>query len=190
MNKETILIIYLIVLLIYIIIKSVIFYRKYKVNPLSFMKSSFKEAIYWWGAFLILLIYGVILVLTFLGLFGSIIQNKILDFAGLIILTIGFVILIIAHAQMGKSWRMGIDKKIKIKIVSAGLFSYTRNPVYFGLMIQSLGILLLIPNITTLTLFVLLVLDLNFIVRSEEKFLEKQFGREYLNYKKKVRRFI
>lgn len=190
MIKEILLLFYVIVFMLYIVTKSIVFYKKYKINPFSFMVDKWRDRIYWWSIFFILIIYGVLLVLNYFRMFGSITNNIILDILGFIMLLTGFLILIVAHAQMGKSWRMGIDRKIKTRLVQTGVFEHSRNPVYLGLIIQSFGLFLLIPNLTTLVLLILLIFSLNKIIKAEEKFLEKQFGGIYLDYKKKVRRFV
>lgn len=190
MIKEIMLLIYVIVFLLYILIKSIVFHKKQKINPFSFINSGFKESFHWWILFLILITYAVLISLNYFGLFSHVFSNLALDISGFILLLTGFLIVITAHAQMSKSWRMGIDRKTKTKLINTGLFRHSRNPVYLGLIIQSLAVFLLILNLTTLILFVLLLADLILIISSEEKFLEKQFGKEYLSYKKKVRRFI
>jgi protein-S-isoprenylcysteine O-methyltransferase Ste14 len=75
-------------------------------------------------------------------------------------------------------------------LVSTGIYRHTRNPMYLGflLILISLAVFLATP----LALFgpVIFVLYMNrFQITPEERFLAKQFGEEFLNYKSKVRRW-
>jgi protein-S-isoprenylcysteine O-methyltransferase Ste14 len=76
-------------------------------------------------------------------------------------------------------------------LVTSGLFRISRNPNYFGMVIVLLGIALLLGSLITLVFPILfLVLTDIFVIRKEEKNLEKKFGKRYLQYKNKVRRWI
>lgn len=77
------------------------------------------------------------------------------------------------------------------KIVEDGPFARTRNPIYLSLALFDLGVALLLNNLwIVLALAVLMVyVDIG-IVRREERYLEQQFGDEYLEYKRSVRRWL
>jgi len=72
-----------------------------------------------------------------------------------------------------------------------GPFKFSRNPMYIGLVNVSLGVSLLFGTVIFLLAPILLFLTLNFYnIPYEEKKMEKIFGKEYLEYKKKVRRWL
>ncbi len=190
MIKQNMLLIYLAVFVVYLALKSVIFYKKFSINPFAFSQGSFREKVQWLGLFFILVIFGIFISLFYMNIFGPVFENIILDVFGYVILLKGFILFVVSHAQMGKSWRMGNDKKTKTKLVTSGLFKISRNPVYLSLLAQALGITILLLNITTIIIFILLLINFNLVIKNEEKFLEKKFGKEYIAYKKRVRRFI
>ena len=75
--------------------------------------------------------------------------------------------------------------------VTSGFFKYSRNPTYFGMFLTLLGVAVLLGSITTFLLPILFLVLINkFTIPIEEKNLEEKFGKKYLNYKKKVRRWI
>ena len=76
-------------------------------------------------------------------------------------------------------------------LVVDGVFKYTRNPMYLGLLIFQigLGMSLKFIHITLFSIFTFFVFDY-FVIRREEKYLEKKFKNEYLVYKNKVRRWL
>lgn len=76
-------------------------------------------------------------------------------------------------------------------IVSSGVFGFSRNPVYLAMTLLYLGVALLLDSIWILLLIipVLFLITVGVILR-EEKYLTEKFGDEYLNYKKRVRRWL
>ena len=76
-------------------------------------------------------------------------------------------------------------------IVTTGPYRLTRNPAYLGMALVYIGIALLAGALWVLVPLpvVLAVVDRAVIAR-EERYLERKFGREYLDYKRGVRRWI
>jgi protein-S-isoprenylcysteine O-methyltransferase Ste14 len=72
-----------------------------------------------------------------------------------------------------------------------GIYGITRNPMYVGLAILYLGITCMIGNWWNVILFPLLfIIVQEYIIKREEKYLELEFGKEYNDYKKTVRRWL
>lgn len=77
------------------------------------------------------------------------------------------------------------------RLVTSGLFSIGRNPVYFGMALTLLGIAILLGSAITFVFPVLFVILTDiFMIPTEEKNLGKVFGKEYADYKRKVGRWI
>jgi len=91
---------------------------------------------------------------------------------------------------MSSNWRIGIDEKNKTDLVTTGIFSISRNPIFVGMIVSLLGIFLIIPNAISLCLMVLTYFIIQIQIRLEEEFLEKQHKTDYINYKFKTRRLI
>ncbi len=77
------------------------------------------------------------------------------------------------------------------KLVTDGPFRISRNPVYLSGVILSLGIAILLGSLITFVfpIALLLILD-RFYIPIEEERLETSFGKEYLEYKQRARRWI
>jgi protein-S-isoprenylcysteine O-methyltransferase Ste14 len=76
-------------------------------------------------------------------------------------------------------------------IVLHGLYRFSRNPMYIGFAIATLGMAILLDSLWTLGCVPLgLLLVDRLIVAREERYLERKFGAEYLNYKSRVRRWL
>ena len=76
-------------------------------------------------------------------------------------------------------------------IVTGGPYRVTRNPAYLGMALMYAGIALLGDALWALVPLpvVLAVID-RLVIAREERYLERKFGREYLDYKGTVRRWI
>lgn len=89
---------------------------------------------------------------------------------------------VIAQAQMGSSWRIGIDTGQKTEMVRNGLFKFSRHPIYLGVMTTALSLFLIMPNVFNLIIFLMTALTLAVQARLEEEYLAQVYGDEYLRY--------
>lgn len=103
----------------------------------------------------------------------------------------GTVIFIVAVWTMRDSWRAGVSKTDKTELVTNGIYQISRNPAFLGFDLLYIGTLLMFFNwiLCSLTVFAVIMYHLQ-IVNVEEDFLLAAFGNEYLQYKKKVCRYI
>lgn len=95
-----------------------------------------------------------------------------------------------AQFRMGKSWRIGIDDENPTALVSGGLFTISRNPIYLGLMVGLLGLFLVISNALTLLCLVTTWFVVSIQIRLEEDFLAARHGAAYRDYMARVRRWL
>lgn len=75
--------------------------------------------------------------------------------------------------------------------VNSGIYHFTRNPMYLGLLTGLIGILFYFANPINILLVTGFVLYMNrFQIIPEERAMGKKFGDDFLDYKKSVRRWI
>ena len=111
----------------------------------------------------------------------------------ILILLIGILILIIPVTKFIK-YKTTIDpiefKKVN-NLVTSGIYKYSRNPMYLGLLMIVISTSIFYLNIFSITTPILFVSWINrFQIEREEIFLTEKFGKEYLSYKTKTRRWI
>lgn len=103
---------------------------------------------------------------------------------------ISFILIFVAQKQMKDSWRIGIDEKSHTELINTGLFGYSRNPIFLGMILAIAGLFMIAPNGVTLIIFLLAYALIQIQVRLEEEFLERMHKQAYRDYREKVRRWI
>ncbi|MBI3034841.1 isoprenylcysteine carboxylmethyltransferase family protein [Candidatus Woesearchaeota archaeon] len=75
-------------------------------------------------------------------------------------------------------------------VVAQGPYNFTRNPMYLGVTTALSGFSIYFGNLLSFLspLIFFLIMNYYFVPR-EEELMENIFGKQYLNYKKKVRRW-
>jgi protein-S-isoprenylcysteine O-methyltransferase Ste14 len=91
---------------------------------------------------------------------------------------------------MRNSFRIGIEHGSQTDLVSGGLFRFSRNPIYVGMLGSILGLFMVTPNAFTWVLLFIAYVLIQVQVRLEEEYLLKMHGQDFLAYKQKVRRFF
>lgn len=110
--------------------------------------------------------------------------------AGMLGLGVALAWIATAQIQMGHSWRIGIDERSKTELVTRGLFTVSRNPIFVGMRLALWSFFLVLPNALTLLAAVLGDVLMQTQVRLEEEFLRRSHGPSYEAYLTKVRRWV
>lgn len=116
-------------------------------------------------------------------------NNDFISISGLFLITVGVIFFIIAAITMKNSWRVGIDKSTKSKLITEGIYKYSRNPAFVGFYLMFIGLFLVYADIITCISMFINIYAMNRLVLEEEKHLEEVFGKEYTDYKKKAPRY-
>lgn len=135
------------------------------------------------------------MVIVFATLISAICNTSIISiyyfrYLGLVLLGVGTCIFIIAMMTMRDSWRAGIPKEDKTKLVNTGIYKYSRNPAFVGFDLTYIGASLAYSNIALVMISIITIVLMHLQILEEEKFLESAFGLEYVNYKSKVSRYF
>ncbi len=109
---------------------------------------------------------------------------------GVILATLGLVILVWAFISFGVSWRVGLDVKTPGELVTTGIFAVSRNPIYIFLNCWFIGIFLINGTLIFLVFALLAVGHLHYQILREEKFLARLYGGAYEDYCARTRRYF
>lgn len=101
----------------------------------------------------------------------------------------GLMLLMAAQAQMGTSWRVGIDPN-PTGLVTTGLFRWIRNPIYTAISTMLMGLFAVTPSPWTLAIWAASTLAVTVQARLEEQHLLSAHGAAYRQYAARVGRFF
>lgn len=188
-------------LLLYLLVAFVVpTYRTYKqtgINPITFGNNdNAHDYIGFIMKVLIALLFVAVLIFSFSQKVYEYLnpilylQNSIVQGIGITLIHLALGWISIAQYQMSSSWRIGIDELNKTALVTKGIFSISRNPIFLGMIISVLGLFFIIPNVLTFCLAVTTYIVIQIQIRLEEEFLERIHSQEYINYKIKTRRLL
>lgn len=138
--------------------------------------------------FVYVLLYAFIETSFFLPI--TYIENSILRYTGIGLLIVSLIWTIIAQNHMKDSWRIGIDLENQTELITSGLFTVSRNPIFLGMIVSLLGLFLSTPNALTFIFLLVGYILIQIQIRLEEEFLIGQHGEEYISYQQKTKRLI
>lgn len=109
--------------------------------------------------------------------------------SGWSLLAVSLLLILVAQAQMGASWRIGIDAS-PTALVTGGLFGVVRNPIFTAMLAMMLGLALVTPAAWTVLGWVYAATVIAIQTRHEEAHLEALHGEVYRAYTARVGRFL
>ncbi len=107
-------------------------------------------------------------------------------FAGYLIIIIAFIILLVATKDLGRNLSPFPRPINNSKLVTKGIYRFTRHPMYYSLIFISFGVFITKLSIYYLFLSISLGLIIKFKIALEEQYLKNKF-KNYLLYKNEVK---
>ncbi len=113
------------------------------------------------------------------------------NLVGFLLIAFGLVINIKASMLFFERKTSIIPFEKSSALITDWPFSLTRNPIYLGGFLMWLGIAFLLGSIAAFFAPIASIITIDMLfVRKEEKMLEETFGKKYLDYKTRVRRWV
>jgi len=147
----------------------------------------------------LIIFFGIIVLFVFASLwldkwliclhFGSTLWSTVL---GWFIIVIGWFIMFWPVIAFFRTRGTPVPFDPPPKLITNGLYAYIRNPMLLGMFIFMVGLGILLGSLSLIFIFtpLFIVINVLYIKVIEEKEMEKKFGRDYLEYKKRVPMFI
>ena len=177
------------------IIRSWVVYRSTGINPMVLPRDEsayglvgfyFKLTVA--GLFIYVLLYSWVPASHFYFLPIELPFSAEIQWMGWMILCVALAWTVIAQSNMKNSWRIGIDHEQKTELITEGLFSYSRNPIFLGMLLVLAGLFLVTPNAVTLIFWIVGYILIQVQIRLEEEYLQRQHGEAYAIFCRKVPR--
>jgi len=104
------------------------------------------------------------------------------NFLGLFLIITGFIVLKTAQITLGKSYSLTVVIRKDHQLITHGIYHFTRNPMYLGLIIFSIGIPVFASSLLGLLIMSGLIPVILYRIRLEERLLIEEFGDSYRHY--------
>lgn len=110
---------------------------------------------------------------------------------GSVVVVIAIALFVWAHSAFSRAHTEVNPFKPSTAIVDTGPYARTRNPLYWSMVFISAGVSLIVDTAWPILLLplALFVLQTGVITR-EERYLEGKFGKDYTDYKSRVKRWL
>lgn len=113
------------------------------------------------------------------------------NYTGVLLIGIGIWLNIWADRSFKKNNTTVKPFEKSTYFIEEGPFLLSRNPMYLGMVVILIGVAVLLGSIMPFIVSVGFFGTMNLaFIRQEEKALEEIFGRKFLDYKKRVRRWL
>ena len=178
------------IVIIIIVITRVILLKKKGVESFKFGKIDKKDFVILPFALLYLcLIFFNTFLLSKKDIINPIIV-EVFAWFGVVLCCKGVLIVFLSVIAFKSSFRVGIDTNKPDKLIKTGIFAFSRNPIYIGFWFILLGQLLVFQDIVFLLYLIASIWLFHRQILREEDFLKNYYGQEYIEYCKRVRRYV
>jgi len=120
-------------------------------------------------------------------------QTTFLSIISIVLIILGLVVLVIASTAFNIKEFLGIETyeiKMESKLVTKGIYKFMRHPLYTGTILLLSGYFLYVPTLSVLIFLILTFVYIEIGSRLEEKKLLIEFGNDYTEYCKNVKRYF
>ncbi len=114
----------------------------------------------------------------------------VISWVGVFFCLAGLLLLLWSLVSFGQSFRVGIDTDHPDKLITTGVFAFSRNPIYVAFAFILLGQFLIFSNWILLVYIGAGLWLFHRQVLREEDYLQKHYGKEYSEYCTRVRRYF
>ncbi len=120
----------------------------------------------------------------------SIIDTPAYRVVGLVLLLGGFSLMIISQATLWKNYSGFVVIKKDHKLITYGIYRYTRNPIYLGLFVFTIGLAVFAASYPSFFVMLVIIPITLHRVSLEEKLLADEFKGEYQKYMQRTKKII
>lgn len=117
-------------------------------------------------------------------------QSLLLEILSIILSISGLMIAVIARRTLAGNWSHSLDVKKEHKLITTGVYSHIRHPIYTGVIMMLLATLIIFLSFGELLIFIFLSLFFLFRIQKEESLMTKTFPKEYPKYKKRTKALL
>ncbi|WP_319591676.1 isoprenylcysteine carboxylmethyltransferase family protein [uncultured Draconibacterium sp.] len=109
---------------------------------------------------------------------------------GITFIFLANLLMLFTLRDLNQSLRFGLNESNLGKLVTGGIYAQSRNPFFLAINFLFAGISLIFPTPFFMGISLLTLFSIHFFILKEERFMRENYGMDYKNYCKKVRRYF
>lgn len=117
-------------------------------------------------------------------------HSEIIAWAGVVFCVAGLSLFLWSLISFQQSFRVGIDTDHPDRLITDGVFAFSRNPIYVAFAIIMVGEFLIFSNWISLIYLGASIGLFHRQVLREEDYLKSHYGQAYADYRHRVRRYF
>jgi protein-S-isoprenylcysteine O-methyltransferase Ste14 len=117
-------------------------------------------------------------------------HSEIISWTGVLFCLTGLLLFLWSLISFRQSFRVGIDADHPDRLITDGVFAFSRNPIYVAFAIILIGEFLIFPNWISLIYLGAATWLFHRQVLREEEYLAGYYGQAYAEYRRRVRRYV
>jgi protein-S-isoprenylcysteine O-methyltransferase Ste14 len=117
-------------------------------------------------------------------------RSGLIPWFGVLFCLAGLLLFLWSLVSFKQSFRVGIDIEHPDRLITTGIFAFSRNPIFVALVFILAGQFLVCPNWIFLAYLGTALWLIHRQVLREEEYLKTRYGQEYSQYCDQVRRYI
>jgi protein-S-isoprenylcysteine O-methyltransferase Ste14 len=117
-------------------------------------------------------------------------RSQAIQIVGVAMVVLGLIIAVLARRMLASNWSSHIDLKKGHELITTGIYSVVRHPIYTGILLMTLGTSLFKGTVGLLIFFLIMLAFMLFKIKEEEELLMEHFPEEYPGYKRRAKALI
>ena len=113
-----------------------------------------------------------------------------IQWSGIVIGIVPVFFLIWVHRHLDRQWSIALEIQEDHNLITTGPYRYVRHPMYLGIFIYTLGLMMISLDVLVILLFAFSIWVNYRRIPREEEMLIQEFGHEYLEYIKRSGRLL
>ncbi len=109
---------------------------------------------------------------------------------GLAAIVIGYTIMIVGQVTLRRNYSGTVVIKRDHQLIVHGIYRYTRNPIYLGLIIVVVGVPIYVASLYGFVTMLILIPIILYRIRLEEKLLTEEFQEAFQKYRQTTKKLI
>jgi protein-S-isoprenylcysteine O-methyltransferase Ste14 len=119
-----------------------------------------------------------------------IVPTPAVEWSGVALTAAGIGLAILSRIVLGRNWSGMVTLKENHRLIRSGPYAVVRHPIYTGLLLALLGAAISCGRVGALLGVAIAAVGMRIKSLVEEGFMEREFGAEYAEYKRRVKALI